>query len=409
MKKNNRTATKIIGGMIVGILLGGHAWTQKTNETSAAVEFTQKYRPALNAMKFDEAKATLLTAKKYIDLAAEHPDTKESPKTLYYKGEIYLASLTIATITQDSAYLLSNFGSDSVVLETGIIALQESYKKHKKYRPDIETSVNTQVSIIAPTVAKLYEENKYEEAGSGFYYMYKISTAKNSIDTANLYNAALCFDKAEDFSEAATIYSQLAQLSYNGGESYSLAARAYGKINDHKTAEILLKEGKEKYGNDKMILFELVNLYLQQGDKEQAEKALNDAIISDPNNAQLYFTIGTIYTDLGQNEEAEKALLKALDINPNYLEAQYNLGAHYVSWATDLRNKANLMDENDFNYDLTLEQSNQLYRKALKPLEKYVESQPNDANVLLILFQINQNIGDSDKAMEYKQRYDNAK
>ena len=98
-----------------------------------------------------------------------------------------------------------------------------------------------------------------------------------------------------------------------------------------------------------------------------------------------------------------------MEVDPNYLEAQYNLGAHYVTWATDLRNKANEMDENDFNYDITLGKSTELYKKALDPLEKYIAKQPKDANVLLILFQINQNLGNSEKALEYKQRYDAAK
>ena len=183
-------------------------------------------------------------------------------------------------------------------------------------------------------------------------------------------------------------------------EIYEKNDKIYGKVVE------ILEKGKAKYGNDKTILFELANLHLSQGNSAGAEKALNDAIAAEPNNKQLYFTIGTIYTDLGQNEKAEEALLKALALDPNYAEAQYNLGAHYVTWATDLRNKANELDENDFNYDITLEKSSELYKKALDPLEKYIQKNPNDANVLLILFQINQNIGNSEKALEYKKRYD---
>jgi len=394
--------------LFISFVVAMGTWAQKTNETSAAVEYTQKFRPALMSMKLDDAKAILLNAKKYIDLAYNHPDTKESAKTLYYKGEIYGAAYTVAAMTDDSVYLYNNFGHEDSVLQTAINSFQESWKKHKKYRPEIENSVNMQVSMLSPAITKLYEDEKYEDAGEGFYYLYMITQAKNVIDTANLYNAGLCYEKAEKYDKAANVYAELSKLDYNQGEAYALAARAYGKINDFQKAEEILKQGKEKYGNDKLILFELVNLYLQQGDNAQAEKALNDAIASDPDNKQLHFTIGTIYTDLGENEKAEQALLKALSLDPNYAEAQYNLGAHYVSWATDLRNKASFMDENDFNYDLTLEKSNQLYQKALGPLEKYVERNPREANVLLILFQINQNIGNTEKATEYKKRYDEA-
>lgn len=387
-----------------GLFLSGLGFSQKTNETSAAVEFKQKYQPAIMMGKIDDAKTALLNAKKYIDLAAEHPDTKGTSKTLYYKGEIYGAAAQVAMMTGDSTFMMQNFGSDA--FEVSIESLKASYIKDKKFRPDIDNSVNMQVNMLIPVAGKFYEEGKYTEAGAAFYYIYKISTAKNVNDSTNLYNAGLCFEKANMDKEAAEAYAELAEIGYNKGEAYALAARSYSKLKEFQKAEEILEKGKAKYGNDKTILFELANLHLSQGNSAGAEKALNDAIAAEPNNKQLYFTIGTIYTDLGQNEKAEEALLKALALDPNYAEAQYNLGAHYVTWATDLRNKANELDENDFNYDITLEKSSELYKKALDPLEKYIQKNPNDANVLLILFQINQNIGNSEKALEYKKRYD---
>lgn len=386
------------------MLIAGLGFSQKVNETSAAVEFKQKYQPAIMTGKVDDAKTALLNAKKYIDLAAEHPDTKGTSKTLYYKGEIYGAAAQVAMMTGDTTFMTQNFGSDA--FEISIESFKESYKKDKKYRPDIDNSVNMQVGMLTPAAGKFYEEGKYAEAGAAFYYIYKISTARNINDSTNLYNAGLCFEKAGMDKEAAEAYAELAEIGYNKGEAYALAARSYSKLKEYQKAEEILEKGKAKYGNDKTILFELANLHLSQGNNAGAEKALSDAIAAEPNNKQLYFTIGTIYTDLGQNEKAEEALLKALSLDPEYAEAQYNLGAHYVTWATELRNKANEMDENDFNYDITLEKSSELYKKAIDPLEKYIQKQPNDANVLLILFQINQNIGNTEKAQEYKSRYD---
>lgn len=387
-----------------GLLLSGLGFGQKTNETSAAVEFKQKYQPAIMMGKVDDAKTALLNAKKYIDLASEHPDTKGTSKTLYYKGEIYGAAAQVAMMTGDTSFLLQNFGEDA--FEISISSLKESYTKDKKFRQDIDNSVNMQVGMLSPMASKFYEDGKYAEAGASFYYIYKISTAKNVQDTSNLFNAGLCFEKAEMFKEAAEAYSELAEIGYNGGESYALAANAYTKIKEYDKAKEILAKGKAKLGNDKTVLLEQVRLNMTLGDNVAAEKSLNDAIAADPKNKQLHYIIGTIYTDLGQNEKAEEALLKALEIDPNYMEAQYNLGAHYVTWATDLRDKANNLDPNDFNYDVMLAKSQELYGKAVGPLEKYIEKQPKDPNVLLILFQINQNLGNSEKAQEYKERYD---
>lgn len=389
------------------ILASGMSFAQKTNETSAAVEFKQKYQPALMTGKIDDAKTALLNAKKYIDLASEHPDTKGTSKTLYYKGEIYGAAAQVSMMTGDTNFMFQNFGADA--FEVSIASLKESYTKDKKFRLDIENSVNMQVGMLAPVAGKFYEEGKYAEAGTAFYYIYKITTAKNVTDTSNLFNAGLCFEKADMDKEAAEAYSELAEIGYHGGEGYALAAGAYAKIKEYDKAKEILAKGRAKLGNDKTILLEQVRLNMTLGDNVAAEKSLNDAIAADPKNKQLHYIIGTIYTDLGQNEKAEEALLKALEIDPNYLEAQYNLGAHYVTWATTTRDKANDLDPNDFNYDVMLSKSQDLYKKALVPLEKYIDKQPNDANVLLILFQINQNLGNTEKAQDYKARYDKAK
>jgi Tfp pilus assembly protein PilF len=46
------------------------------------------------------------------------------------------------------------------------------------------------------------------------------------------------------------------------------------------------------------------------------------------------------------------------------------------------------------------------YKRALVPLERYIAKNPNDKDVLNILFQINRSLGNSEKALEYKKRAD---
>lgn len=385
-------------------LISAVTLAQKTNETSAAVEFKQKFQPSLMMGKVDDAKQAILNAKKYIDLASEHPDTKGTAKTLYYKGEIYGGAAQLAMMTGDTSFLMKNFGEDA--FEISIASFQESYKLSKKFQPDIDNTVNMQISMLSPVASKFYEDGKFAEAGAAFYYIYKITTAKNINDSISLYNAGLCFEKAGQDKEAAEVYAELAEIGYNGGEGYALAASTYTKLKEYDKAKDILEKGKAKYKNDKNILLELVRVDMARGDNAAAEKSLSDAIAADPTNKQLYFIIGTIYTELGENEKAEDALLKALALDPTYLDAQYNLGAHYVTWATVLRDQANELDANDFNYDVLLSKSKELYAKAIVPLEKYLEKQPKDVNVLQILFQINQNLGNTEKAKEYKDRFD---
>lgn len=390
--------TFIAGTMVLTTI----AFGQKKNETSAAVEYQNKYLPALMNGDMPAAKKALLSAKDYIDLAAEHPETKESPKTLYYKGEIYSGAASIAMTTGDTNFLITNFGRDA--FDKSIVAFRASYIASKKYQPEIENSINTKINQVAPFGNKFYEEGKFSEAGAMFYYQYQLAQGKNVNDSLSLYNAALCFDKGGMLKEAAESYEQLTEIGYKGATSYALAGSAYSKLKDYDKAKAILDEGRKKFGTDKDLLLELVKLNIAQGDAKGAEASLNEAIAKDPNNKQLHYIIGTIYTDLGENEKAEAALNKALELDPNYQDAQYNLGAHLVTWAGDLKQKANQMDLGDPTYKATLKQSDDIFKRALIPLEQYIKASPNDKAVLTILSQLHYNLGDKEKYAEYKKR-----
>lgn len=394
--------------LIAGILaMTTVSFGQKKNETSAAVEYKSKFEPSMMKGDMEGAKKALLSAKEFIDLAAEHPDTKESAKTLYYKGEIYTGAAAVAMMTQDTNFMIDNFGRDA--FEVGIAAFKASHISSSKYRPDIENSINMKLNQIAPMASAMYEKGQFKEAGALFMYQYELASGKNVDDSLSLYNAAFCFEKGGMLKEAAEAYEKLTTIGYKGAMSYALAGSAYSKLKEYDKAKAILEEGRKKYGTDKDLLLELVKLSIAQGDAKGAEAALNEAIATDPNNKQLHYIIGTIYTDLGENEKAETALNKALELDPSYLDAQYNLGAHLVTWGSDLKQKANQMELGDPNYKKTLQQSEDIFKRALIPLEKYITAEPKDANVLLILYQLHHNLGNSEKSAEYKKRYDAAK
>ncbi|MEY3425836.1 MAG: hypothetical protein RL679_1194, partial [Bacteroidota bacterium] len=94
------------------------------------------------------------------------------------------------------------------------------------------------------------------------------------------------------------------------------------------------------------------------------------------------------------------------EIDPEYIDAQYQLGAHLVTWGTETKTAANQLKFGDPNYDKMLKSADEIYKRALVPLEKYIAKNPNDKDVLNILFQINKNIGNTEKALEYKKRAD---
>lgn len=395
---NLKNITLALGVMAISTI----AFGQKKNETSAALE-RQKAYSFMMKEDFDNAKAALKSAKEFVDLAAAHEDTKNSQKTLWLKGDIYTSLVSLAMSTQDMALIQE---LDSTIMEDAFAALKQGYGLGKKYRDEIEETVQRNALSMAQMASTLYNAEQYEAAAEAYDGVAEMYDVINVLDTGNVFNSALCFEKAGKYAEAATRYEKLANVGYRGTTSAVMASAAYRKTGNFDKAKAIIAEARKANPTARELLLESVNTSIDEGDSEGAQAALNAAIETDPNNKQLHYTIGTIYIDLGKNEEAEKALNRALEIDPDYVDAQYQLGAHLVTWGGDLKTEANKLKLNDPNYDKLIEKSNETYKRALVPLEKYIKAYPEDKAVLNILYQLHRSLRNTEKALEYKKRMD---
>jgi tetratricopeptide (TPR) repeat protein len=398
--KNKVAKTSLIAGALI---ISASTFAQKKNETSAAVEFKNKYQMSMASGDVEGAKKALIAAKEFIDLAAEHVETKESPKTLYYKGEIYANFLMVGMQTMDTTFM--KIGGDDA-LEVAIAAYKKGFDISDKFDSDIKDAVYQKKAMLDPYANMLYKNNMFKEAGELYITQADLSSAVSELDSTSIFNGSLCFEKGSEFIKAAEGYEKLAKVGYKGTTTYVLASSAYRKGGNIEKAKAIVAEGRKKHPSDRDLLLELVNTNIDAGDAAGAEAALNEAITKDPNNKQLHYTIGTIYIDLKENEKAEKALNKSLEIDPDYADALYQLGAHLVTWAGDTKTAANQLKFGDPNYNKMLQQADDTYKRALVPLEKYIGKNPNDKDVLTILFQLNRSLGNTEKALEYKKRAD---
>lgn len=387
------------------ILLTFTSFSQKMNETSAALEYN-KYADIWARMmmtgenNMEAGKKALLKAKDYIDLAAVHPETIESPKTLFYKGEIYTGLLLVGA--DDSIYMKEN---GEALLNQGI----ESYKKafpSKKYKEEVLSSINMKKGLFSMGCDQLYKAGKFKEAREVYDLQVRLSDVVGEIDSSSIFNAGLCAEKTGDYATAAARYKKSAEIEYKAPSIYAVAGNALRKDGKKAESREILMVGRSKYPNDKDILLELVNSDIEAGDNAAAEKSLADAIAADPNNKQLYLTIGTIYIELKQDEKAEVALNKAIEIDPNYTDAQYQLGALLSGSAISMKQEASQLKQGDPNYEKMLAKADELYKKAVVPLEAYIAKNPNDKQVLIILAQIYRSLKNPEKSSEYKKRAD---
>lgn len=392
--------------LAVGIFaISTTAFGQKKNETTASMERNSAVS-AIQTMDMEAAKKRLLSAKKYIDLAAAHEDTKNNQKTLWLKGEIYSSILSLGMQTMD-AELIESIGDEG--MDEALASLRRAYPMGKKFKDEVIGTVDRNRISLNTLATTLYAGEMYAEAAEAYMGQAEFADCIDMLDSGAVFNGAICYDKTEQYDKAAVQYEKLAKAGYKGTTCYVLASNAYRQAGMIDEAKALISSARKEFPTDRELLLETVNTNLAAGNNAEAEKALADAIATDPNNKQLHYTIGTIMIELDKNEEAETALNKALEIDPNYVDAQYQLGAHLVTWASSIKTEASKLGPNETaKYNKLDKQSDETFKRALVPLEKYIAAYPKDKSVLTILFQIHRNLGDSAKALEFKKRADAA-
>ena len=360
------------GALLAGIvLISSLSFAQKKIETDAVLAF-QNYEKAQMSGDAAEMKKQLLKAKESIDIAAANPETEKSPKTLFYKGEIYTSMLFLKMLG-DAAV---NKNVPEHAKERSIKAYKEAYDLSNKYDSDIENSVNTIKKVLYTTGSTAFDAKKYKEAMLSFATVNDYTNILNQMDTMAWHYAGIAAENDTNWVQAAEYYKKAADANYKPEIIYRSTAMAY------------IKAGQ----NDKAVEF------------------LKQAIAKSPKDKHLYFALGTIAMEMKDDQTVLDNLNKAVEIDPGYADAHYNLGVYFSGKGSDLRLKAGDLPPNaKKESDELLAKSLEYYSLALEPLEKYIALSPKDVVVLNSLVKIARALKNTEKEAKYKQLLDAAR
>ena len=376
--------------------------SQKSNVVSAAMEY-QKYPKALMTQNYEEAKKLLLSAKDFIDPAMKDESTKNDEKAHYYNGVIHYSLIELSSIPGNEDLQAYQSEETMEMIKKSLKIANES----RKFKRDVQDFVNQKVQQASNIGTMMFEQEKFDYAFAGFAGAYEI---QKMIDVED-----------KDMRNNAIVSAQ----------------NAINKMKDDGKTEEAIKFAEqvtEMFPKSMEIAIQGVNLSLDKGDLVKAESFFDKAIQADPENEILFTSMGSIfllngdelssqlktmelrdpnYAQTAENVEsmynkAEKNLKKALELNPKHRDAAYNLGVLYLGKGEKLTMEANQMDFNDPRYDEVLKQSEDMYKKAIDPFEMYIEEEPNNAGVLNVLFQVHRKAGNTEKALEYKKRAEEA-
>lgn len=394
---------------LVALVSSVLTFAQKTNTTNAAMAY-KSYEQAKYGGDFEQAAKDLLEAKSYIDLSAEHVDTKNDPKTLMYLGFIYVEIPICGAISGDAT--LKAIDADQAV-EKGFKAFEDSKKNDPKktYSDQIDDYCNQYRSQMANVGITMYEEGKYEEAMGGLIGAATFGEAMGLKDSAYYFYGGIAAFKIEKWKEAEEAFSKTVEWGYQTGSSVYYLSQSMIKQGKKDEVETMLKAQVAKNPKNKDIMIELINYYIDTDRKPEAVQILNDAIALDPNNPILIYTAGTIYENMGDFANAEANYLKAQGLGDK--NAGFALGSLYFNKGADLVTEANKLTfgtpEYQQKYDPMIEESKVYFNKAVPFLEQAATENPKDLIVLEALKQAYGKVGNTEKFLEIKKKIEEIK
>lgn len=427
--KNNRKCVRPIAA--IALLLSFMMLQAQKNRVLNAYNYERSYQKTKKC-------SDLKKGKEEIDAAASNEQTMNEAKTWYYRGNIYYA---IAMSEDPLCHQIDPEAADKAY-DSYIKALKYNIKDPGYKDLDIEnnqehalkflmalTNANTKfedpaynADILAMRFPYLsnkfinigvdYFQNKkdYNKAYENFGKGVGLAQLTGRIDTLGLYYTAIAAQKADKKEEAIKIYEALTQLKYNGnGEGpkiYAFLGQLYKEKGDSAKYIETIRKGRNAYPNDKALIIEELDYYLQKGDNQQALTNLNIAIEKDPSNPVLFFARGTIYDKKGDITKAEQDYLKAIELKPDYFDALYNLGALYYNIGVDYNNKSNDLPPSELKKAKELQdKAAEEFKKAKPYLEKANQLQPDDTSVVKSLLKVYALTGETEKYKALKSKY----
>ena len=366
------------------------------------------------APNFDEAR-TLIKG------AMENPETKDMAETWYAAGFIEDQQFSnertkqilgqqpneqvmYSALGSTLPYFLKSYELDQLPNEKG--------KVKPKFTKKIKDILSTNHVYYINGGAYYFDQKDYQKAYD-FFQQYlqisdlpmfqgeKVAERDSNFMTVQFY-AAVAATQLNNRPLAIAALERAKGTDFRANDVYQYLCYEYEQAKDSVNLEKTLKEGMEKFPEEKYYLLSLINNYINSNRNEQAIEYLNTAISKEPNNAQLYDVMGRVNeTGVKDAAKAEEYFKKALDLDPENADILSNLGRVYYNQAVNKQAEANSINDQQ-KYQEELSKAKALFEQAMPYFEKAHQINPEARDVMTALRGIyyNLNMGDKFEAIE---------
>jgi len=369
----------------------------------------------------------------------------------FYKSMLPFIELTVLGSTATPAQMNDFVNPKSISdLATGLNATLDFEKKSGKqiFTNDIAESIKSFQPMFLNYAIDLGNQKKYKESAAVLFSLYQL----NKKDQEKLYYAANYAFNGSDYDSALRFYNELIVLNYSGegtaywakniasgkeeyfnsksdrdrffalkthdsprdekipskrGEIYKNIVYIYtqkGKIEEAKKAVV---EAKKSNPQDTSLLLTEANLYLETKDFTTYKKLITEVLEKNPTNADLVFNLGVISYNNKDLVDAEKYYKRAIEIDPKYSNAYLNLAILKLDAEKSLINQMNKLGTSpaeNKKYEVLKKQREDVFKSVIPYLEKVVEFDENNENVLKTLLNVYNALEMKDKSKALKAR-----
>jgi tetratricopeptide (TPR) repeat protein len=334
----------------------------------------------------------------YIEQAILIDKAAVKDKVWRYRGEIYLNISSDSTVSVEYPHALR------IAMESYLKAKDLDVKS--RYIDEIRIGL-AQVQTKANNIGiKNYVAEAFDQAGSSFDLAAEVARNFDMIDTMAVYNAALCYEKADLTDLAIERYLDCAAINYQVPNVFLFVSTLYRNTGKDEAALKILQDARVDYPREQSLIIEELNIYLTNKDFERAKTNLELAAQQDSTNEILWFSLGSVLDNIGMTEDAIVAYKKAIEVKSDYFDANYNLGALYFNKAVNGINDANelwkpRMSRTEASAQKKLEDDSKEMFSTAKPfLESAFAADNKDVETIRSLKDIYARTGEDDKFIE---------
>jgi len=338
-----------------------------------------------------------------IQSVTTNSETKENPEAWFVSGafednvfsnenvKMMVQQQPNEPIMYEALFKMYDYFTEAMRLET---FPDEKGKINNKFTKQIKPILKKNHPFYTNSGIYYYNNGEYKTAYEAFKIFLDIQKldifAKERLNHDSVYNqiqfvAGQAATYAEDYPAAVKMFSELKNTDYDPVETYRFLALNYQELNDSVNYAATVKEGVRKFAENRFFLESVINVYIRDGQMEEALKYLDGAIEANPTVAEYWRVKGDLYeSEFKDEQNALNAFQKALEIDPEFTSAVYAIGRLYYNQALKAQQAANEMDFKDAEQEK--EKVEGLYRQALPYLEKAHQMSPDDKQYINALY-----------------------